>query len=371
MEKQKILLAMSGGVDSSIAAFVLQQQGFEVVGVTMRLFDRPGEAATGCAQAGCRSRQHYQDARKVAAAFGIRHYVVNYQADFQQRVITPFVETYLRGMTPSPCVLCNSLVKFCKLRRFAHCLGIPRIATGHYAMVQYDEITGRQLLLKGQDERKDQSYFLFDLEQEQLRDIVFPLGTMDKKDIRQLARQLQLPVADKEDSQEICFIPDGDYPGFIDRVTGESPGTRPGDGDIVLRDGTVVGHHHGIHHFTIGQRRGLGCALGQPAYVTAIRPESNQVVVGDKEDLLARRFLVGKCNWIAIPALESAIEARVKIRSRAAAGSAVVRPHGGTTVSVEFAEPQSAITPGQAAVFYWDDVVVGGGWIYQVEHEAV
>lgn len=369
MHKQKILLAMSGGVDSSTAAYVLQQQGYEVVGVTMRLFDRPGEGATGCASASCHARQHYQDARKVAANFGIRHYVVNYQADFHERVITPFVETYLAGMTPSPCVLCNSLVKFCKLRRFARCLGIPQIATGHYASVQYDDITQRHLLLKGSDERKDQSYFLFDLAQEQLREIVFPLGGMAKREIRQLAQELRLPVAEKGESQEICFIPDGDYPGFIDRVKGTPPGSGP-EGELVLKDGTVVGHHGGIHHFTIGQRRGLGSALGFPAYVTAIRPERHQVVLGCKEDLLARRFLAGRCNWIAIPSLEGAIEASVKIRSRAAAGAAVIRPHGQDSVLVEFAEPQSAITPGQAAVFYWDDVVVGGGWIYQVDHET-
>lgn len=372
MGKEKILVAMSGGIDSSMAAHRLLQAGYEVVGVTMRLFEEPAAAAAPAnGQAPCCSHRHYQDARNVAAALGIRHYLVNYRDDFRQRVITPFVETYLKGLTPSPCILCNTLIKFSKLRRFAHCLGIRRIATGHYARTQFDEITQRHLLLRGRDGQKDQSYFLFDLEQEQLQDVVFPLGDLTKREIREQAAAAGLPVAEKAESQEICFVPDGDYAGFINRFVDEEKLDAPAPpGDIVLKDGTVVGRHEGIHRYTVGQRRGLGIALGYPTYVIGLRPAQNQVVVGRPEDIYARRFRITRCNWIAIPSLDEAIDATVKIRSRFQPAAVEIRPCGDNGAEVTFREPQPSITPGQAAVFYWDDVVVGGGWIYRIEPES-
>jgi tRNA-specific 2-thiouridylase len=370
MVKEKIVVAMSGGIDSSMAAHLLCQSGYEVVGVTMRLFDESGAGPDNGRPTSCCSPGHYQDAREVAAALGIRHYMVNYRDDFRQRVIAPFVETYLKGLTPSPCILCNSLIKFDKLRRFAHCLGIRRIATGHYAATQFDDITSRHLLLRGRDSQKDQSYFLFDLEQDQLREVVFPLGGLTKRAVRELAATAGLPVAEKPESQEICFVPDGDYAGFINRYVDPERRAAPSPpGDIVLTDSTVVGRHEGIHHYTVGQRRGLGVALGYPAYVVGLRPAQNQVVVGRLDDIYARRFRITRCNWIAIPALDDAIEAEVKIRSRFQPAAAEVRPCGEGGAVVVFREPQAAITPGQAAVFYWDDVVVGGGWIYRIDPE--
>lgn len=360
---------MSGGVDSSVAAYLLQQQGFEVIGVTMKLFGgKTGEDPA--ARAACCSFHDFQDARKVASRLGIRHYTVNYREDFQDLVINPFVETYLRGLTPSPCILCNSLIKFDKLLRFAHCLGVKQVATGHYAINQYDDITGRHLIYKGADQRKDQSYFLFDLDQDQLGRVLFPLGGMTKDHIRELAREIGLPVAGKEESQEICFVPDGNYRNFIHQYLEDHPASdQDRSGEIVRKDGTVVGRHQGVHHFTVGQRRGLKIAAEHPLYVIGINSMKNQVVVGGKEDLGARRFFVTRCNWIAVPGLFEEIEVEVKIRSRFVQAAACLRPAGESGAEVIFHDSQPAITPGQAAVFYWGEVVVGGGWIYKVDLE--
>lgn len=362
---------MSGGLDSSVAAFLLKEKGFEVIGVTMKLHDQGETAETESPRASCCGLSSVIDARSVAARLGIRHYTLNYREDFHTRVITPFIETYLHGLTPSPCILCNSLIKFKKLQRFAKCLGVEKMATGHYAINQFDEITGRHLLCKGHDEKKDQSYFLYDLDQNQLERTLFPLGGMTKTDVRQLARDIGLPVAEKPESQEICFVPDGDYGEFIDRsiASGETRTPSP-PGEIVRRDGTVLGRHDGIHHFTIGQRRGLGVAADRPLYVVELDPSRRRVVVGDRSELLSRRFQVTRCNWIAVPGLEESIDVEVKIRSRFTPAPATIHPRGAGGVEVVFATPQPAVTPGQAAVFYWGDVVVGGGWIYKTEPEG-
>ena len=336
--------------------------------MTMKLFEqRCGCSAGG---GGNGAEDTAGDARAVARQLGIRHYLVNYSTEFKERVMKPFVTNYVNGLTPSPCILCNSLLKFSKLKHFAKCLGVDYAATGHYSTIQYDDITRRYLLCKGRDRQKDQSYFLFQLTQDQLRNTLFPLGDLTKGEIRKLAQEIGLVVADKEESQEVCFIPDGDYRGFIDDYLHEHPdAVRPQPGDIVSTDGTILGQHEGIHHFTIGQRRGLGLALGEPLYVVAIDAYRHRVVVGTKTDVFARRFFVTCTNWIATSSLEEEIEVEVKIRSRSEPSSARIKPWSQRGAVIEFKEPQAAITPGQGAVFYWDDVVVGGGWIYKVEAE--
>lgn len=369
MNKGKVLVAMSGGIDSSTAAYLLQQDGWEVIGVTMKLFhgvgQTPGGGETGKT---CCQLDDFQDAAKVAAGLGIRHYMVNYSDEFEQRVVAPFVQTYIKGMTPSPCILCNAFVKFGKLLHFAHSIGIDHLATGHYALSQYDDVTTRHLLFKGADRAKDQSYFLFALSQEEMRHVLFPLGHMTKAEVRQVAARIGLPVAEKAESQEICFVPDGDYAGFIQKYLDSGlSGHKPCCGEIVRTDGTLLGTHQGIHRYTVGQRRGLGIATGEPLYVVGIDPSCGRVIVGKKEEVRSRRFFVTRCNWIAVPGLDESLDVEVKIRSRHAQAAATLRPMGGTCAEVVFEEPQEAITPGQAAVFYWDNVVVGGGWIYHVD----
>jgi tRNA-specific 2-thiouridylase len=361
---------MSGGVDSAMAAYLLQKQGYEVIGVTMRMYDERSSVPSGDCQNGNCAINYQKDAHEVARTLGIRHYMVNYADEFKQRVVEPFVLNYINGLTPSPCILCNSLLKFSKLKHFAQCLGVEKVATGHYAMVQYDDITQRHVLYKGRDASKDQSYFLFQLQQDQLQGAMFPVGELTKAEIRELARDIGLPVADKAESQEVCFIPDNDYIGFIERYIEKYPSfAQPQGGEIVRSDGTVIGQHDGIHRFTIGQRRGLGVAVGEPIYVVAIDAYRHQVIVGTKEEVFSRSFYITCNNWIATPSLDEEIEVEVKIRSRFQPAKARVRPWSQNGALVTFEEPQPAVTPGQAAVFYWGEVVVGGGWIYKSERE--
>jgi tRNA-specific 2-thiouridylase len=352
----RIVCAMSGGVDSSVAAALLVDQGHDVIGLSMQLYDQSGgEAAFGS----CCSIDDLHDARRVAAAIRIPHYIVNFEKQFGEHVVSDFVREYTAGRTPLPCAHCNSDLKFASLVDRADGLGAHAVATGHYARVSRDD-SGRYLLRRGADQAKDQSYFLFALTQDQLARARFPVGDCAKDAVRDYARARRLPVADKPDSQEICFVPDHDYAHFVEK---HAPAARAGA--IVDESGQVVGTHDGIHRFTVGQRKGLGLSRspsGAPMYVLALNPASRQVVVGPKRSLEQTTMTVSGVNWIPI-APEQATRAAVQIRHRHQAAPATLHPLGDARVEVTFDSPQIAITPGQAAVFYDGEIVVGGGWI--------
>jgi tRNA-uridine 2-sulfurtransferase len=354
----RIVVAMSGGVDSSVAAALLADQGHDVVGLSMQLYDQTeGHSAFGS----CCSLDDLHDARRVAAAIDIPHYIVNFERQFHEHVVTNFVREYTSGRTPLPCAHCNSDLKFASLLDRAHGFGADAVATGHYAQVERDPASGRYALRRGADVTKDQSYFLFSLTQDQLACAVFPVGGRPKDAVREYARRRRLPVADKPDSQEICFIPDRDYAAFVDR---QAPDMSPG-GAIVDERGRVLGSHHGVHRFTIGQRKGLGLSAssgGAPMYVLALRPADRQVIVGPKASLERTMLCASGVNWIvAEPA--GPIRAAVQIRHRHQAAAATVRALADSRAEVVFDVPQIAVTPGQAVVFYDDDRVLGGGWI--------
>lgn len=360
---------MSGGVDSSAAAAILKQEGHELVGFTMQLWnqrrglssDENGEPLPSR----CCSLDDVYDARRVAAELGFPFYVLNLEKEFERDVVKPFVESYLAGETPIPCVACNSRLKFASLDRTALSLGCEKVATGHYARVRFDEETARFLLLRGRDERKDQSYFLWELTQEQLSRSLFPLGELTKDDARNAARNERLAVAEKAESQEICFVPDGDYASFIDRyleAEGETHRTL-GEGEIVDAKGRVLGRHKGVHRYTVGQRKGLGLARELPLYVLKVEASENRVVVGDADELLSQEFTAAGVNWIALNDPTGDVRADVRVRYRHREAPATIKPLGGGRVRVRFDEPQRAITPGQATVFYRGEEVLGGGWI--------
>ncbi len=362
-----IAVAMSGGVDSSTVAAMLRAEGHNVIGLTMQLWNQRRLAGhTGMpesVQGRCCSLDDVYDARRVAETIGIPYYVVNHEDRFEQDVVRPFVQEYLSGRTPIPCSLCNNHLKFDQLLTVAQQVGADAVATGHYARVEFGDECGRWLLKRPADRSKDQTYFLFGLTQEQLSRTLFPLGGMMKPEVRELARTHGLALAEKRDSQEICFVPGGDYKNFLDAYLAEQGESLPETaGELVTTDGRVIGEHSGIHNFTVGQRKGLGVATGSPLYVLQIRGDSRQVVVGDAENLYSRTLLARRANLISIDQLREPMRVSVKIRHRHEAASAIIEEVG-DDIGVTFDEPQRAITPGQAAVFYEDDTVIGGGWI--------
>lgn len=367
METGRIAVAMSGGVDSSTAAAILKEAGFDLVGFSMQLWDQKRSGSPGHALGAgrCCSLEDLYDARDVAARLKIPYYVVDFQKEFERTVVRRFVENYRDGLTPSPCVLCNSLMKFRHLLRLAEEVKAERVATGHYARISRDEASDRYFLLRAKDRSKDQSYFLFELSQTQLAKAVFPLGDLEKEQVRDIARRYNLAVAEKDESQEICFVPDGDYAAFVERHSNEIVEQRRefSPGEIVDVDGKKLGNHPGIHCYTIGQRRGLGIAHTAPLYVLELRPEDNTVVVGERGRLRKRLCRITGPNWISIPDLTEPVRVQAKIRSRHEAAPATISPMRDGGVKVMFEEPQTAITPGQACVFYQGEVVVGGGWI--------
>jgi tRNA-uridine 2-sulfurtransferase len=368
MPNHLIAVAMSGGVDSSTAAGLLHRHGQPIVGMTMQLWNQrrmPELIPPGGPTGRCCSLDDVYDARQVAQHLSIPYYVLNFEDRFEKEVVAPFVRDYISGKTPIPCTLCNNFIKFDQFLEMARQVGADRIATGHYARIEFDSAGGRYLLRKGVDDSRDQSYFLFGLTQQQLERSSFPLGEMQKSEVRSLAQELGIPVAQKPESHEICFVPNGDYARFVESYL-EQKGAREHEasGEIVTTGGKVLGEHAGVHHYTIGQRRGLGVAVGSPLYVVEIQAAGQRVVVGSREELLRKRFHAGEVNWISIPDLTEPLRVHAKIRHQFRPAPAVVRPATDPLrVEVEFDEPQPAVTPGQAAVFYEGDLVIGGGWI--------
>ncbi len=357
--KPKVVVAMSGGVDSSLTAALLVHQGYDVIGATMQIWDSEREETD---DRGCCSLSAVGDARRVADKLGIPYYVLNFRQLFQETVVDYFVAEYAAGRTPNPCIACNRYVKFEGLLQKALALGAEYVATGHYARIGYDDARGRFLLRKGVDQTKDQSYALYHLNQRTLKHFLMPLGEYTKAETRQLAREAGLAVADKPDSQEICFVPDDDYQSFL---AAKAPASlKPGD--IVDTHGRVLGRHKGLPLYTVGQRKGLGIAAGRPLYVVALDTDRNQVIVGDDNDVFASELIAGDLNYIAFDELTAPLSAAVKIRYSAREAPALITPQGDGQVRVSFETPQRAITPGQSVVFYDGDIVLGGGIIGKV-----
>lgn len=360
MEKKKVVVGMSGGVDSSVAAYLLKEQGYDVIGVTMQIWqdeDRAIEEENG----GCCGLSAVDDARRVADDLGIPYYVMNFKREFKKEVIDYFIEEYRQGRTPNPCIACNRYVKWESLLKRSMDIGADYIATGHYARIVRLE-NGRYTLRRSATLAKDQTYALYNLTQEQLSHTLMPVGEYTKEEVRQIAEKINLRVANKPDSQDICFVPDGDYASFIEETTGE----KIKNGNFVDLDGKVLGQHKGIIHYTVGQRKGLGLSLGRPAFVLEIRPETNEVVIGTNEDAMSHTLRANRLNFMSISDLDGEIRVFAKIRYNHKGAWCTVKKTSEDEVLCTFDEPQRAITPGQAVVFYDDEYVVGGGTIIGV-----
>jgi tRNA-specific 2-thiouridylase len=356
--KKRVIIGMSGGVDSSVAAYLLKQQGYDVIGVTMQIWqDKSKEAFER--EGGCCSLSAVDDARRVCDKLDIPFYVMNFKEVFEKKVIDYFVDEYLQGKTPNPCIACNKFIKFDALLERSLSLDADYVATGHYARIMYDEAYKRHIIKKSATPEKDQTYVLYNLTQNQLSHILMPLGDYNKQQVREIARGLDLRTANKPESQEICFVEDNNYGRFISERRGEE--IKPGL--FVDTQGNKLGTHKGIAHYTVGQRKGLGIAFGKPMYVVEIIPEKNLVVLGDEMEVFSRELIASQMNFITFEELEGPIEVKAKIRYSAKEAIATVTPIDNERVKVVFEEPQRAITPGQAVVFYQDEVLVGGGTI--------
>lgn len=357
MGKKTVVVGLSGGVDSSVAAYLLKEQGYDVIGVTMQIWQEE-DSCTVEENGGCCGLSAVEDARRVAQKLDIPYYVMNFRKEFQKQVIDYFTREYLEGRTPNPCIACNRYVKWESLLKRSLEIGADYIATGHYARVEQLP-NGRYAIRNSVTAKKDQTYALYNLTQEQLARTLMPVGAYTKDEIRKIAEEAGLLVAHKKDSQEICFVPDNDYAGFIKNSTGK---TIP-KGNFVLADGKVIGEHQGIIHYTIGQRKGLNLSMGHPVFVTKIRPDSNEVVIGENEDLFVNTLICDRVNFMAMEGLDGEVRLKAKIRYNHPGAECVISLVENGKVRVTFDQPQRAITPGQAVVFYQGEYVAGGGII--------
>jgi len=359
--RKKVVVGMSGGVDSSVAAYLLKEQGYDVIGVTMKHFDEDADDYVE-REGGCCSLSSVEDARRVADRLGIPFYVLNFKESFKEKVIDYFIDEYMEGKTPNPCIACNKHIKFDEfLRRSEEAIEADYVATGHYAKIKQNE-EGRYILVRADDDRKDQTYALYNFTQEQLSKTLMPCGDYTKDKIREIAKEIGLAVHNKKDSEEICFIPDNNHGLYISKAKPDAVKT----GNFVDKDGNILGQHKGIVYYTIGQRKGLGLALGKPIFVTAIRPETNEVVIGDEDDVFRNELISKDNNFIPFDKLEKEMTLLAKVRYQAKPAEATISPLENGRVKVSFKDKQRAITKGQSVVFYDNDIVVGGGIIEEI-----